>query len=177
MKLSEKIFNKNDFKPAKGLLGASAGYDAKDVDGYLDEVVQEVEKLETENENLQIQVHNLLEEKRVDGQVEKFEGDEELTTLKERLVRTIEQTEFFERANKKMYVEAEKVCHQMKVEAEKQRDVIIEDANERANSMMQKAEERKAEIEREIQLLINKEKEMREKFSGIVKLAETVVNN
>jgi len=177
MKLSEKIYNKKDFSTVKGMFGSSTGYDADQVEVFLDEVVVGVEALEKEILNLRNQIKNLLEERKIEEQVDNnIEGQQELTDMKEKLRRSIEQCETLERASKKLFYKAEEVAHEMKTEAEQSASTIVEEAKQQANTLLKKVEERTAEKEREIQRLENKEKELREQFAGFADLIRKAVN-
>lgn len=176
MKLSEKIYNKQDFKPVKGLLGSSSGFDADDVNEFLDIIAEDAEKLEKEIVNLRKQIDNLTEEQKIEEQVNNIEDDGELKDLKEKLKRKLTQLETLERANKQMFYTAEEIKYKIEKEAEENADKIVEEAKQEANSLLKKVEERCAEKEREIQRLESKEKELREQFAGFAKLIQTAVN-
>lgn len=175
MKLSEKIFNKKDFKPVKVMFGSSPGYASDDVEDFLDEVVVEVENLEKEISNLQLQIRNLMEESKIEDQVLSVEGQEEIGELKEKLKRTIEQFEVLTRGQKQLLVKAEEVAFDMKKEAKETAQTILDEAKTQASALMKKAEERYAEKEREISRLESEEKRVREQFGEFAKMIETAV--
>ena len=176
MKTSEKIYNKKDFTPVKGMFGAPSGYSSEEVEDFLEEVVTEVVDLEKENENLQLQVKNLLEERQIENKVYSEEEQEELTEMKEKLKRKLEQLETIERANKKLFYKAEEVYHDTVKEAELNAEEIVKNAQDEANGLLKRVEQRCSEKESEIKRLEVQEKELRGKLADVVKMVQTAVS-
>lgn len=176
MKTSEKIYNQKNFTPVKGMFGAPSGYSGEEVEAFLEDIVTDVEDLEKENENLRLQVKNLLEERQIENKVYSEEEQEELTEMKEKLKRKLEQLETIERANKKLFYKAEEVYHDTIKEAETNALEIVDAAKEQANSLLKRVEERCVEKENEIKRLESQEKELRGKLADVVKLVQTAVS-
>lgn len=119
------------------------GYDVDEVDEFLEQLVDDYEKIYKENLSLKEKI-NLLNEK-----IEHYSNIED--TLQNTLVL------------------AQKAAEQAKENSKRDAELIIKDAQENANNIIRKAEEQVLEINKELEILKQKYSMFKSRFEGMLK--------
>lgn len=129
------------------------GYDADEVDEFLDQIVEEYEKIYKENLNLKEKISTLNEK------IEHYANIE--STLQNTLVLAQSAAEQAKENSKK---EAEMILNNAKEKSEE----LIKDAQNRANQIISEAQQRVLEINKEYEMLRQEFNMFRSRFKGLL---------
>lgn len=127
------------------------GYDIDEVDEFLEQLVDDYEKIYKENLSLKEKI-NLLNEK-----IEHYSNIE--ATLQNTLIL------------------AQKAAEQAKENSKRDAELIIKDAQENANNIIRKAEEQVLEINKEHEILKQQYSMFKSRFEGMLKAQLDTIGN
>lgn len=129
------------------------GYDADEVDEFLDQIVEEYEKIYKENLNLKEKISTLNEK------IEHYANIE--STLQNTLVLAQSAAEQAKENSKK---EAEMILNNAKEKSEE----LIKDAQNKANQIISEAQQRVLEINKEYEMLKQEFNLFKSRFKGLL---------
>lgn len=160
MELYDKILSKT-FPPVKGITGKVMGYQKEHVDLFLEQVNAEIEEVLKERAMLAEKLQIIDEEQQLRG-TNSSVGHES-----EEVKKRMKQLERMERSFKRIIYIAENEADEIKEEAKEEAHRLITEAQNRAQALMKEANIRSQEKQKEIQKLLIKEDEIKNRLNNI----------
>lgn len=174
-KISEKIIRKKFPQVKGGILGGTAGYDPAAVNLFLQEVLEEVEKLEKKCDELEEQMHAKVDVETMELQENRDSAQYEPSEAAEEMKERIERLETLERSYKRMIYMAEQEAKEVKKDAQQQAAKVLREAQQKAENLVKEANVRFDEKQRDYEMLTQRAEEVRQKLKSVAEYIENAV--
>jgi len=173
-KTSEKIIRKKFPHIKTGILGNSAGLDPAVVNLFLQEILDDVERMEKKCDELEQELHAKVDVETMDlqdGANSAYANEEVAEEMKDR----IERLETLERSYKRMIYMAEQEAKEIKKDAQQQSAKMLREAQLKADNLVKEANVRFDEKQRDYEMLTQRAEEVRQKLKHVAEYIESAV--